>query len=146
MSFSSTGKAAHRITHPSWAVSLTKTCILSKRLYASTTVNVSLTTTTTLIVIFSFVILFFRPFNYGKQVPPFVVVVSGTSLFYIASIFYKLSILNNHAVLATKGWMNVIFTTVFLAHLILSALFLLQLGSLTGWLDNADHAPCSCPQ
>jgi hypothetical protein len=76
-------------------------------------------------------------YRYGKQVPPFLVVVSGTSLFCIASIFYKLSILNNHAILAPKG----IFTTGFLASLILSALFLLQLGSLTGWLDNAEHSP-----
>jgi hypothetical protein len=80
-------------------------------------------------------------YHYAKQVPPSVVVVSGTSLFCAASIFYKLSILNNHAVLAPKGCMNVLFTSVFLAHLILSALFLLQLGSLTGWLDNAEHAP-----
>jgi hypothetical protein len=78
-------------------------------------------------------------YRYVKQVPPFAAVVSGTFLFCAASIFYKLSILNNHAVLAPKGWINVLFTTV--AHLILSALFLLQLGSLPGWLDNAEHTP-----
>jgi hypothetical protein len=99
---------------------------------------------------FGFLILFFSAlhlfklgltYDYANQVPPFVAVVSGTSLFCIASIFYKLSVLNNHTVLAPKGWVNVIFTTVFLANLILSALFLLHLGSLTGWLDNAEHTP-----
>jgi hypothetical protein len=79
--------------------------------------------------------------RYGKQVPPFVAVVSGPFLFCAASILYKLSILNNHAILAHMGWTNLIFTTVFLVDLILSALFLLQLGSLTGWLDNAKHVP-----
>jgi hypothetical protein len=80
-------------------------------------------------------------YRYGKQVPQFLAVVSGTFLFCAASIFYKLSILKNHTVLAPKGWMNVIFITVFLAHLILSAIFLLQLESFIGWLDNAEKAP-----
>jgi hypothetical protein len=99
---------------------------------------------------FGFLVLFFShlqvlelglTYHCAKQVQPFVAVVSGTSLFCAASIYYKLSILNNHAVLAPQGWMNLIFTTVYLVHLILSALFLLQLGSLTGWLDNAEHTP-----
>jgi hypothetical protein len=80
-------------------------------------------------------------YHYAKQLPPFVAVVSGISLFCAASIYYKLSILNNHAVLAPQGWKNLIITTVYLAHLILSALLLLQLVSMTGWLDNAAHTP-----
>jgi hypothetical protein len=102
---------------------------------------------------FGFAILFFSSLQllelrltyltyiYAKQVPPFVAAVSGTALFCSVSVFYKLSIINNqHATLVPKGWMNVLFTTVFLAHLILSALFLLQMG-LTGWLDNAEQTP-----
>jgi hypothetical protein len=78
---------------------------------------------------------------YVKQVPPSVtVLISGTFcfLFCSASLFYKLLILNNHNAFVLKGWWNVLFTTVFLAHLILSALFLLQLALR---LDKAEQTP-----
>jgi hypothetical protein len=78
---------------------------------------------------------------YAKYVPPSVAVVSGAALFCAASIFYKLLILSNHTTaLVSKGRMNVLFTTLLLAHLILSALFFLHLG-LTGWLDFAEPIP-----
>jgi hypothetical protein len=77
---------------------------------------------------------------YDIQVPPFVAVASGTALFCSASVFYNLSIPNNHAALAPKGWMNVVFTAVFLVHLVLSALFLLHLA-LTSWMDSAEETP-----
>jgi hypothetical protein len=81
-------------------------------------------------------------YRYAKQVLPFMpfMAVSGTVLFCVASIVYKLSIINNDAAPVPKGWMNVLFITVFLVHLIVSALLLLHLG-LTGWLDSAEPIP-----